>query len=447
MTRFELALLLSLVTAGSLGAQGAPATATRGGSRAGWAGPVQCEKCHADRQFLVGKARAPGGDSALFVPDTLLRDSRHRALVCADCHVGYNDGYPHVRVARVSVACQDCHENQGAAWQRSIHQPTFERTGDAPTCVSCHGSHQVLSDEDQRSPTYPLNVARLCGSCHDSPRILDAYFEAPADSTARTAVGDYRHSVHGLAASRAGLIVTATCSDCHGAHLVLPRDSAASTLSRPNVAQTCGACHAGVLGTYAASAHGQALVSGDTTEGGKAAPVCVDCHGGHTVVTADDPTWFRGVVNECGACHGRLLETYFKTYHGKATELGYGLAAKCSDCHTAHAMLPADDPESSVHPANLVETCRQCHQAANGNFVQYKPHGDPHDRERNPELYWVWLGMTSLLAGVFVFFGSHSILWLGRTVIERRRARRAAASPPPDTPADDADTTDMGDAQ
>jgi nitrate/TMAO reductase-like tetraheme cytochrome c subunit len=424
--RTLLALVLCAGLASPLAAQ-APSVrdsviATRGGTRAGGAGgPVQCEKCHADRQFLVGKSRTAGGDSVLFVPDTLLRDSRHRTLVCADCHEGYNDGYPHVRVARVSIDCQGCHELQGRAWTQSVHEPTFVKTGDAPTCVSCHGAHRVLGSGDRRSPTHPLRVAQLCGSCHTSPKILRAYFERPADSTARTVAGDYKASVHGLAMTRAGLAVSATCSDCHDSHRVLPPDSAASSISRANVSRTCGECHVGVLTTYAASAHGKALVSGDTTVTGKRAPLCTDCHGGHTVVAASDDVWFRGVVQECGACHERALETYAETYHGKATELFHGVAAKCSDCHTAHAMLPADDTASSVHPSKLVGTCAQCHEGANANFVQYKPHGDPRDREKDPELFWVWALMTALLVGVFAFFGTHSVLFLVRLLRERGR--------------------------
>ena len=181
MKHLSLALLLfcasaSLVAPSTGGAQ-APASgerqvATRGGTRSAGAGVVQCEKCHADRQFLVGKSRTPRGDSVLFVADTLLRDSRHRTLVCADCHAGYNDGYPHVRVPAVAVACQECHDDQGASWRRSVHAGNFDTNGDAPTCVSCHSSHRVLGSDDTRSPTYPLNVARLCGSCHDDRKIV-----------------------------------------------------------------------------------------------------------------------------------------------------------------------------------------------------------------------------------------------------------------------------------
>ncbi|HYD51238.1 MAG TPA: cytochrome c3 family protein, partial [Gemmatimonadaceae bacterium] len=389
---------------------------------------VRCDKCHADRTFLVGKARSELGDSVLFVTDAMLEDSRHARLDCADCHVDYDDGYPHA-TRKVSVPCERCHESAGTTWKQSIHAPNFEQKGDAPTCVSCHSSHRVLGTDDSRSPTYTLNVARLCGSCHNEKKLVAAYFKDPADSSARTAVASYKRSVHGTALSKAGLVVTATCNDCHGAHLVLPVDSTASTLNRANVAETCGACHAGVLSDYAVSAHGKALTSGDTTATGDKAPVCVDCHGGHKMVAVNDPEWFRGTVQECGACHERLLATYSETYHGQVTELGGELAARCSDCHTAHAMLPAKDPQSSVHASNLVATCAKCHEGANEKFVQFKVHADVRDRAKNPLFYWVWRIMTTILLGTFTVFGLHSILFFIRLKLDRGKHAHAHAAP------------------
>ena len=199
-------------------------------------------------------------------------------------------------------------------------------------------------------------------------------------------------------------------------------------MNRRNIPATCGACHVGVAEVYERSSHGQAYLSGRKNNEGHPAPVCVDCHTAHGIVRADQPQWLLGVVAECGSCHERLYETYFETYHGKVTRLGFTLAATCSDCHTAHDMRPASDPRSSVFPANRVATCSRCHPAANENFARYRPHGDPRDRARYPVLFWTWLFMTALLAGVMLFFGTHTLLWLTRIVINRRRG--AAAEPP-----------------
>jgi nitrate/TMAO reductase-like tetraheme cytochrome c subunit len=386
-------------------------------------GVVECRNCHANREFLVGKGRSVKPDSVLFVPDSVLHDSKHAGLSCARCHPDFANGYPHRVTTVVAVPCQSCHQKEGDDWAASIHAPDAVTRGNAPTCTSCHGTHHVLAATDPRSPTYPLNVAGLCGSCHANPTIVGTYFNQPKDTAARTAVNAYYKTVHGTAMTKAGLVVSATCNDCHSAHRILPPDSAQSSINRANIAETCGKCHAGVLETFDQSSHGQARRTGAKTPSGHSAPVCVDCHPAHQLVSASDPVWFRGVVRECGSCHEKEYETYFETYHGQVTELGFGLTAKCSDCHTAHAMLPVTDPKASTNPANLETTCRACHADAGANFVKYQPHGDPRDRSGFPVLFWTWLLMTTLLVSVFVFFGAHTLLWLGRLIVDRLRGR------------------------
>jgi nitrate/TMAO reductase-like tetraheme cytochrome c subunit len=397
------------------------------------AGVVACRNCHANREFLVGKGAGLKPDSVLYVPDSVLHDSKHAGLTCAQCHPDFASGYPHHVTTTIAVPCQNCHQKEGEDWAKSIHAPDAVTTGNAPTCKTCHGTHHVLGADDPRSPIYPLNVAGLCGSCHANPKIVGTYFNQPKDTLARTAVSAYYKTVHGTAMTKAGLVVSATCNDCHGAHLILPPDSATSTINRANIAETCGKCHAGVLQTFDQSSHGQALRSGAKTPTGHTAPVCIDCHPAHQLVSASDPVWFRGVVRECGSCHEHEYETYFETYHGQVTELGFGLTAKCSDCHTAHAMLPMTDPKSSTNPANLVATCSTCHPNANANFVEYHPHGDPKNRSAFPRLFWTWLFMTALLVSVFVFFGAHTLLWLGRLIMDRLRGRTNHGAGPGDS--------------
>ncbi|MDE3053893.1 MAG: hypothetical protein KGJ70_08400 [Gemmatimonadota bacterium] len=410
--------LVALLGAAILGlVPAAPASAQRA------TGVVECRNCHANRDFLVGKAATLKGDSALYVTDSLLHDSKHATLSCTSCHPAFAGGYPHRDTSVVAVPCQSCHEKEGADYARSVHAPDAATGGSAPSCVTCHGAHHVLAAADPRSPTYPLNVAGLCGGCHANAKIIGTYFGAPDQAQARNAVPQYYKTVHGIAMTKAGLVVSATCNDCHGSHLILLPDSAQSTINRANSARTCGRCHAGVLATFDSSSHGQALRSGARTPTGHSAPVCIDCHPAHQLVSASDPVWFRGVVKECGACHEEEYGTYFETYHGQVTELGFGITAKCSDCHTAHAMLPATDPKSSVYPTNLVATCAQCHPQANANFVKYQPHGDPRNRARYPLLFWTWLFMTTLLVSVFAFFGVHTLLWLGRLTLNRLHGR------------------------
>ena len=119
-------------------------------------------------------------------------------------------------------------------------------------------------------------------------------------------------------------------------------------------------------------------------------------------------------MDQCGKCHEALAESYFETYHGKVSKLGYTKTAKCYDCHGAHEMAPASDSRSPVSAERRVATCRKCHEGANANFAAYEPHADPHDRTRNAPLYYTARFMEILFVGVFSFFGIHTLFWFYR---------------------------------
>ena len=405
---------------GSVGGLAPPANATDRGEPPA-AQDVACQICHTNRAFLSGKGATPARDSTLFVPEARLAETVHGGLPCAACHPGPSQGYPHPSSA--ALPCETCHTEAGQEWAASIHAEDVAREGEGATCVDCHTPHQVYRADDERAETYPMNVAAMCARCHSDEHIIDEYFTAPEETQARLAVEQYHETVHGTAMSRAGLALSATCNDCHRGHKILPAESPESSVSRAHVDETCEQCHVGIRDRFERSAHGTAgptvTAAGEVLE----PPVCTDCHSSHEIVRADEPAWFIGVVEECGVCHQRVYDTYFETYHGQVTALGFALTAKCSDCHSPHLMLPASDPESTVNPRNLVRTCAQCHPEANANFVRYFAHGDHRDRERFPVLFWTWAFMTTLLVGVWSFFGAHSLLWLARVAIDRIRGR------------------------
>jgi len=261
---------------------------------------VECLRCHGNRDFLTGKGKDARQDSALFVPAGVLEGTVHKTLRCTDCHRGFEAGYPH-RVSAVVVPCQTCHEQEGRDWTASIHAANAATKGDAPTCVGCHGNHVVYGVKDVRSPVYPLNVAALCGRCHGDARIIGTYFATPAKVQGRIATAQYPKSVHGVALTRDGLIVSATCSNCHGAHKVLPADSAESSVNPANIPATCGACHAGIAAIYDSSAHGAVYPPQHrTTSEGQRRPVCIDCHSAHGIVRADEPQHIEALISRGG---------------------------------------------------------------------------------------------------------------------------------------------------
>ena len=127
------------------------------------------------------------------------------------------------------------------------------------------------------------------------------------------------------------------------------------------------------------------------------------------------------VADRCGTCHDKVGASFKDSFHGKAAALKNQKAAVCADCHTPHHNLLASDPRSSIHPDRLAKTCGACHQNVNASFLSFDPHANPTDPKRNLYVYLVWIGMTTLLLGVFGFFGLHDLLWLQRAIVGRLR--------------------------
>ena len=129
-------------------------------------------------------------------------------------------------------------------------------------------------------------------------------------------------------------------------------------------------------------------------------------------------------MSQCGRCHEEIADTYFDTYHGKVSQLGYTKTAKCYDCHGAHDILPTINPESKLSRENVVETCRTCHPSANRQFAGYLTHATHHDPDKYPFLFWTFWGMTGLLVGTFLIAGAHTLLWLPRSLEWRRKLKK-----------------------
>jgi cytochrome b subunit of formate dehydrogenase len=367
-----------------------------------------------------GTAPPAGADaprSGLVVPADVLAGSVHEALRCIDCHVDAAP-LPHARTL-APPACGTCHQAEQREFDRSSHAAALAAGHpEAPTCVDCHSSHGILPPGERASTTFPLNVVRVCGDCHEHHRTPEG---EPSER-----VQMYLDSAHGKAVLRAGLPVAATCADCHLPHRVLPSDDPEATTSRHNITRTCGSCHLGVAETFEGSVHGRA-----TQNGSDGAPVCTDCHTTHGVTRVTSSEVYLDIIAECGDCHDRpemrrgrrvsLYQSYRASYHGQVTNLGSTRAARCSDCHGAHDIRPPDDPASHLHESNIVATCRACHEGANARFARYDPHADYRDASRYPVLHGVWLYFVIVMSLAFGFFGLHSILWFVRSLADRVR--------------------------
>jgi cytochrome b subunit of formate dehydrogenase len=288
------------------------------------------------------------------------------------------------------MQCLECHADSidSDAFARSVHSPN--------ACTSCHveitdlGKH--LAGEIEIKPV-------RCARCHKD------------ESAAHYA------SVH--------MLSDIGCSACHAdIHEMRPWDGA-----KGRVVEVCGGCHDAER--YEASVHGKAV-----REGNPDSAACHDCHNLHEIkpLEAPDTEQFRLFhTRVCLDCHGdgemmerngvfpMAVDTYFESYHGKSYRLGSGRqVAGCVDCHSAHNILPEDDPDSSINPDNLVETCRQCHSEVTTRFTEFYVHGDHSDRRNYPVLFWTFVLMTALVVAVFAVFWFHTLFWMFRGFVENR---------------------------
>ncbi len=353
-------------------------------------GDAACLDCHGEKGFAV-----PTGETGasrkrhLFVDVDGLRASVHSKEKCVACHADIRQ-IPHRQGARHAVNCVQCHEQQSPAPKVSEVEV---QTALTRTMVGLPAA-----------PPQP-EVSKL---------------------TAETAV--YLDSIHARASKHDPKHPNAGCGDCHGTHEVLPLKGRSGQAFRLASVEACGACHVKALKAYYSSVHGAAV----KRKGDLDMPVCSDCHTPHRIASPEDDPVKLAIAANCGGCHAKELKSYRTTYHGQVTRLGYAHTAKCHDCHTGHRIQPSKNPLATTHVKNRLQTCKECHKKeATAGFVSFEPHGNTHDYKRFPALWIASKFMIALLAGVFLFFWTHSALWFRRELKERRPIVHAAPASGP----------------
>jgi len=359
----------------------------------------RCEACHGEVEFLRQHAANLTAAEGLRVTELDLRGSAHGEEGCQECHSGFAR-WPHPSDA-TTLGCVDCHEEATAAWSDGIHAVPPEGDSIAVECVACHGTHRIAEAEALREGPAMREMNDRCLACHEGSPL-------PV------------HDPH---------LDTVPCAGCHAPHATQGVDEPSAGVAPLRQIETCGACHEEAAEAAGRDVHGNALVeqapgSLALVELGRAdaAPTCTTCHGGHGMRGVEDPLTDPELVDRCSRCHEDYADRYYGTYHGKATALGSRIVATCDDCHRAHHVEPASDPASSVHPAQLQETCGECHEASRAAFVEYDSHPDPMDRSRNGPLFYAFVFMNTLLFGVLIVFGLHTLLWWVRIGLDHRKA-------------------------
>lgn len=266
---------------------------------------------------------------------------------------------------------------------------------DNAECFACHSDkslvmtnaagHAVSLYVDEEKFNGSIHAKNLCTSCHsDITDLPHAETLKPVSCSQchRIETEIYLKSDHGQAVHK-GVTEAASCQDCHGsAHYLLNYRNPASPVNRAHILETCGRCHGNVeamekfnlrqravVVTYENSVHGLAHSNGVIN-----AAVCSDCHGTHDLHRSTNPEsklYWQNIPTTCGKCHDNVRQTYTRSIHGKAVAQGLRDAPVCTDCHGEHTIQAVKLASSRVSPANIPETCGQCH-AAQRIVTQYR---------------------------------------------------------------------------
>lgn len=280
-----------------------------------------CVVCHANQR-----------DPRLHDPVERVRASVHAsdAIGCVGCHGG-RANEPTVNAhdlaqgfsarpdaTTIAERCGSCHADARFVRRARADLPTDQLAlfhndahgralaagnASAPSCVSCHGSHDVRPVSDPASPVSPRRLDETCGRCHaDRARMGDSRLPTHQQS-------QWRASVHGRALLERSNARAPSCASCHGAHGEF-REAGGPEAQ-------CQHCHEDEAAAFARSPHAAAYhrlgFSG-----------CVECHGSHDVREAASTLGDTGGMGVCRRCHAegqrsfdvaRRIATHADTAH------------------------------------------------------------------------------------------------------------------------------------
>jgi predicted CXXCH cytochrome family protein len=277
---------------------------------------------------------------------SLYAQQRLQQSVCIDCHLEmdipeYTDPVHQFQVredgrlvdvhARAGYGCHDCHGGDPRDIDRAkspaagyIGKPSPQAV--PQLCANCHSHIEYMRDRNPRLPTDQLRL--------------------------------YRTSDHGKALEQ-GDTKVATCTSCHGIHIIRRSDDPLSLTFARNIPNMCAHCHsdeeymAGYnipthqLEQYRKSEHARLLLE----EGDIGAPACNTCHGNHGAA----PPRVAAVHQVCGQCHAQHDEYFMQSTHAEIFEMMD--MPGCATCHGFHEIPAPSEEMLSNEPGSICMTC------------------------------------------------------------------------------------------
>jgi hypothetical protein len=172
--------------------------------------------------------------------------------------------------------------------------------------------------------------------------------------------------------------IQTSCEGCHGDTDLFDADSLRMVeefhgSAHAAVGLSCHDCHGGNPDPAVAEDMMAAMDEGfadnpyvGVPERGAVPGFCGRCH--------SDPNYMKRFKPDARVDQER---EYWTSHHGRALQEGDANVATCIDCHGTHGILAAENPDSLVFPTQVAETCRRCHGDAERMAGYELPNGQP----------------------------------------------------------------------
>ena len=112
---------------------------------------------------------------------------------CTSCHTGHNVSKPNTENKEIKV-CAKCHSSEVSKESKSVHaRAALKGNLLAPSCITCHGYHNIQSRTNPNSPISTMNIPFLCGRCHHEGSKVSLKYNIPQKQILK----NYSLSIHG----------------------------------------------------------------------------------------------------------------------------------------------------------------------------------------------------------------------------------------------------------
>lgn len=201
-----------------------------------------CQECHFERYNSVLDS----------VHQTALASGNFNAAICTDCHnphtqtrITDKDTGEILPEAHLFIpeTCARCHSAIYESYKQTVHGAALTEEGnlDVPTCIDCHGVHNI---QDPTTTQFRNETPLLCARCHTDPAIMDKY--DISTNVLDTYVADFHGTTVTLFEKTDPDLPTnkPVCTDCHGIHDIQAVDDPQAGIAiKENLLVKCQHCH------------------------------------------------------------------------------------------------------------------------------------------------------------------------------------------------------------